>query len=224
MKTSQMKSVIEGLLFAVGAEGLDMKQLSEVLEMDRGPIEDCLRQMQAEYKKEHRGLQIVELAGQYQLTTRPDHAEYFKRLAFTPSSSTLSQAALETLAIVAYKQPITRIEIEEIRGVKTDRALHTLAVKELVKEVGRAEAVGRPILYGTTAQFLDYLGLNSLKDLPDFEQFEFDESVLEEDLFFDRFGGESNTQITMEELSEQDRSETDEAESAVYPESENRTF
>ncbi len=119
----QMKSIIEGLLFASGDEGLDAKQLAEVMELDLYLIRDLLKDMRTEFKRKGRGVQIVEVAGAYQLTTLAEHAPYFERLAYTPSRSSLSQAALETLSIVAYKQPITRVEIEEIRGVKCDRAL-----------------------------------------------------------------------------------------------------
>ena len=101
------------------------------------------------------------------MTTNPDHAAYFERMAYSPTRSSLSQAALETLSIVAYRQPITRVEIEEIRGVKCDRALQSLVSKDLIEEVGRAEQIGRPILYGTTKSFLDYFGLAGLDALPE---------------------------------------------------------
>ncbi|CAM3569752.1 SMC-Scp complex subunit ScpB [Marinicrinis lubricantis] len=166
MDQAQMKSVIEGLLFAVGDEGLEAKQIAEVLEVDPALVVKLLQQMKEDYKAQQRGIQILEIAGAYELTTLPSHAVYFQRLAHTPTRGTLSQAALETLAIVAYRQPITRVDIEEIRGVKSDRAIHTLVAKELICEVARAEAIGRPILYGTTKQFLDYFGLNHIDELP----------------------------------------------------------
>ncbi|MGN7381205.1 Segregation and condensation protein B [Chlamydia abortus] len=171
MNTQQMKSAIEGLLFVAGDEGLDAKQLAEVLEQDVRQVTAVLEQMKEEFKSGQRGIQVVEMAGSYQLTTLPEHAPFFERLAYSPSRTSLSQAALETLAIVAYKQPITRVEIEEIRGVKSDRALNTLVAKELIEEVGRAEAIGRPILYGTTKQFLDYFGLKSIEQLPEMDHF-----------------------------------------------------
>jgi len=166
------KSIIEGLLFAAGDEGLDARELAEVLELDWRVVEELVEEMREEYDASNRGVRIVTVAGSYQLTTNPDHAPYFARLAQVPSRGTLSQAALETLAIIAYRQPITRVEIEEIRGVKSDRALQTLLAKELIQEAGRADAVGRPILYETTKQFLQYFGLSSLSDLPDAEQWE----------------------------------------------------
>ncbi|MOA12131.1 Segregation and condensation protein B [compost metagenome] len=147
--------------------------------------------MKNSFEREGRGLQIVQIAGNYQLTTLPQHAPYFEKLAYSPTRSSLSQAALETLSIVAYRQPITRIEVEEIRGVKSERAIHTLVNKDLIEEVGRAEAIGRPILYGTTKAFLDYFALASLKDLPDLADFESSEQLEEE------------TQLLFQKLEEQ---------------------
>jgi segregation and condensation protein B len=182
-----MKSVIEGLLFASGDEGLDAKQLAEVLEMDPLLASDLVLELKADLLRAGRGIQIVEVAGAYQLTTLAEHAPYFERLAYSPSRSSLSQAALETLSIIAYKQPITRVEIEEIRGVKSDRALHTLGGKGLIEETGRAEAVGRPILYGTTKQFLDYFGLSSLRELPESSSLQGDFDLEEETkMLFDK--------------------------------------
>ena len=135
-----------------------------------------------------RGLTIVQLAGTYQLVTKKENAAYLKRLVDSPSTTALSQAALETLAIIAYKQPITRAEIEEIRGVKTERPLQTLTAKALIKEVGRAEGTGRAYLYGTTKEFLDYFGLRSLEELPPLPEKVNEEFVqAEADLFFERF-------------------------------------
>lgn len=199
MDSGQMKSVIEGLLFVAGDEGLDAKQLAEVLEQDAAFVTDLVLDLQSELKRQGRGIQIVELAGTYQLSTVPEHAPFFERLAYSPSRTSLSQAALETLAIVAYRQPITRIEIEEIRGVKADRALQTLVAKDLIQEVDRADAPGRPILYGTTKSFLDYFGLGSLTDLPETSLFENDDNLEEETrLLFEKLEGE---QITFEDVS-----------------------
>jgi len=192
-----MKSIIEGLLFVAGDEGLDVPQVAEVLEQEPDLVREALYDLQADLQRGGRGIQIVELGGTFQFATLPAHAPYFERLAYSPSRSTLSQAALETLAIIAYKQPITRIEIEEIRGVKSDRAIQSLSSKELIAEVGRAEAVGRPILYGTTKQFLDYFGLRSLKDLPDMESFSSGKQLEEETrLLFEKLDG----QLTMDDL------------------------
>lgn len=196
----QMKSIIEGLLFASGDEGLDAKQLAEVLELDVHLVHDLVREMKTDFKRKGRGIQIVEVAGAYQLTTLAEHAPYFERLAYSPSRSSLSQAALETLSIIAYKQPITRVEIEEIRGVKCDRALQTLTAKDLIEEVGRAEAVGRPILYGTSKQFLEYFGLSSIQELPDSTSIQGTFDLEEETrMLFDRLGDDQK-QITFEDM------------------------
>lgn len=193
-----MQAAIEALLFIAGDEGLDAKQIAAVLEADKDEVSRTLQQMKRQFDETGRGLQIVELAGTWQLTTRPEHAVYFQRLAYSPARGTLSQAALETLAIIAYRQPVTRIDIEEIRGVKTDRAIHTLVAKGLVKPVGRADAIGRPILYGTTDEFLDYFGLRSLDDLPDTDQFENAENLEQEThLLFEKLGDQ---QLTIDEL------------------------
>lgn len=167
MDYSKLKSILEGLLFVAGEEGLSAKAIAEVVEMDVDVVRDVLRDLQSDFVRDERGIRIAEVAGGFRLTTAPDHAPYFEKLAYSPARSSLSQAALETLSIIAYRQPITRIEIEEIRGVKADRALHTLLTKDLIEEVGRAEALGRPILYGTTKTFLDYFGLASIDQLPD---------------------------------------------------------
>ncbi len=167
---SEWKSIIEGLLFAAGDEGLDVRELADCLELDWRVVEEAVEALKDEYVRDRRGFRISKVAGSYQLTTNPEHAPYFAKLAQTPSRGSLSQAALETLAIVAYRQPITRVEIDEIRGVKSDRALQTLVAKELIHEAGRSDAVGRPILYTTTKQFLHYFGLSGISDLPDADQ------------------------------------------------------
>lgn len=195
MDFPKLKSIIEGLLFLSGEEGLTVKQLTEITEQPGDLIADALGEMKRDCEQEHRGIQIVQIAGSYKLATLAEHAPFFERLAYSPSRSSLSQAALETLAIVAYRQPITRVEIEEIRGVKAERAIQTLTNKGLIEEVGRAEAIGRPILYGTTKSFLDYFGLATIKDLPEPSQFEGDVDSLEEEtqLLFDKLDGQQLT-------------------------------
>lgn len=203
MDFQQMKSVIEGLLFVAGDEGLDTKQLAEVLELSTDVVRNLIGDLQGDLRNSKRGLQIVELAGTYQLTTLPAHAPYFERLAYSPSRSSLSQAALETLAIVAYKQPITRVEIEEIRGVKAERALHTLVAKDLIKEVDRADAPGRPILYGTTKPFLDYFALGTIEELPESSLFQNDDNLEEETrLLFSKLDNGERHQISFDDVTE----------------------
>lgn len=189
MEIIKWNSIVESLLFTAGDEGLSLKQIAEVIEEEEHLVKDIIENLKMEYERDpQRGVTIVQLAGTYQLVTKKENAIYLKRLIDSPSTATLSQAALETLAIIAYKQPITRAEIEEIRGVKTERPLHTLISKMLIKEVGRAEGTGRAYLYGTTNEFLDYFGLRSIKELPPLPDKVNEEFVQEEaDLFFERF-------------------------------------
>jgi segregation and condensation protein B len=198
LEFQHLKSATEGLLFVTGDEGLSIKQLAEVFEIDTHMAREIIKQLQTDFSEQQRGIQCVEIAGRFQLTTIAEHAPYFEKLAFSPTRSSLSQAALETLAIIAYRQPITRVEIEEIRGVKSERSLHTLTVKDLIEEVGRADAVGRPILYGTTKPFLAYFGLRSIKELPDAGLFQ-GEFELEEEtkMLFDRF---ESKQMSMQDF------------------------
>ncbi|PKG24174.1 SMC-Scp complex subunit ScpB [Niallia nealsonii] len=188
MKASKWKGIMESLLFAAGDEGLTLKQITHVLSIEQKEAEEIIDQLKKEYENKERGITIIEIAGTFQLGTKKEHSSYLKKLVESPHASTLSQAALETLAIIAYKQPITRAEIEEIRGVKTERPLHTLAAKALIREVGRAEGAGRAILYGTTKEFLDHFGLKDLKELPPLAEKEEDLFNQEEaDLFFETF-------------------------------------
>ncbi|SEM86716.1 segregation and condensation protein B [Mesobacillus persicus] len=183
------KGILESVLFAAGDEGLSLKQIASVLEVDEIKAQEIVDAMQHEYENaENRGIMLVQIAGVFQLVTKKEHADYLKRLVESPGTANLSQAALETLAIIAYKQPITRVEIEEIRGVKTERPLQTLASRALIKEVGRAEGAGRAYLYGTTKEFLDYFGLKNIAELPPLpEQMEDEEVQDEADLFFEKF-------------------------------------
>ncbi|WP_026560261.1 SMC-Scp complex subunit ScpB [Bacillus sp. J37] len=180
-------SIVEALLFASGDEGLSLKQLTMVLEVEEQEVVDIMKELAESYKKKDRGIELVEVAGQFQLTTKKEHAMYLKKLVESPGNGSLSQAALETLAIVAYKQPITRAEIEEIRGVKTERPIQTLVTKILIKEVGRAEGTGRAILYGTTKEFLEYFGLKSINELPPLPEKDNEFEQEEADLFFEKF-------------------------------------
>lgn len=189
MEIINWSSILESLLFTAGDEGLPLKQIADVIEVEVHLVKEMIEKLQREYEQDpNRGVTIVQLAGTYQLVTKKENAVYLKRLVDSPNTATLSQAALETLAIIAYKQPITRAEIEEIRGVKTERPLQTLTSKALIKEVGRAEGTGRAYLYGTTKEFLDYFGLRSIEELPPLPEKVNEEYVqAEADLFFERF-------------------------------------
>lgn len=165
------KAIIEGLLFVVGEEGLTLDQLQEILEISIEEVKEQLSLLKESYEEEERGIRINFLGNTFKLTTKKEHKMYYQRLIENPATNVLSQAALETLAIVAYNEPITRIEVDEVRGVSSAQMMRKLVAKGLIKEVGRSEAIGRPILYKTTSEFLDYFGLATLDDLPKFEDF-----------------------------------------------------
>jgi segregation and condensation protein B len=198
MNYSTLKSVLEGLLFVSGDEGISIKTAADVVEMDIEVVKDVMKDLQKELAKKGRGIRILEVAGGFRLTTVLEHAPYFEKLAYSPTRAALSQAALETLSIVAYRQPITRVEIEEIRGVKSDRPLYTLVNKDLIEEKGRADAIGRPILYGTTKSFLDYFGLPGISSLPEPSVADGDDELEERTkLLFERIEGR---QLSMEDM------------------------
>lgn len=158
--------VLEGLLFAVGDEGVSLIQLTGVLEIGTYEIEVLIGELRERYDGEAYGLAISEMAGVYKMVTKKDHAEYFKRLLESPHQKGLSPAALEVLAIIAYKQPITRGELEAIRGVSNDSVMKKLLMFELVEEAGRAKTPGRPMRFRTTDAFLDYFGIKTIEELP----------------------------------------------------------
>ncbi len=198
--SKEMKAVIEGLLFASGEEGLSLKEMADVTGLSKYELEQLLFDLRIDYKEQQRGIQIVKVAQVYQMTTLPEHAPYFEKLAQAPARSRLSRAQLETLAIIAYRQPITRIEIEEIRGVKSERILHVLSRKGLIRETGRAEGAGRPILYGTSKEFLEYFGLNHIDELPPTESiFNWQEWEQERQDLFKRLGVESELEANSKE-------------------------
>ena len=163
------EGILEGLLFVVGDDGLTLKQISELLEEDIDTCKEILLSLKQAYEADNRGIRISYLGDAFKLTTKKEHKDYYQKLIVNPNTNTLSQAALETLAIIAYNQPITRIEIDELRGVNNTWLLRKLVAKGLIKEVGKSTMPGRPNLYGTTSDFLDYFGLSTIKDLPKIE-------------------------------------------------------
>ncbi|EPZ48899.1 SMC-Scp complex subunit ScpB [Alicyclobacillus acidoterrestris] len=162
----QRLSAVEAILFASGSDGLETGDIAHILECSKEEARLLCEQLRSVLEERGAGIMLQEVADTWQLTTRPEYAPYLKRMAQAPMQSSLSAAALEVLAIVSYKQPITRAEIDEIRGVQSDRALATLVHRQLIREVGRQDAPGRPILFGTTDQFLRHFGLKSLAELP----------------------------------------------------------
>lgn len=160
------KAILEGLLFVVGEDGLTLDQIKEVLDIDEETSHDLIMELKRDYEDESRGLRIDFLGNRFKMTTKFEHKEYYQKLIENPETNTLSQAALETLAIIAYNEPITRIQVDAIRGVGSTSIIRKLVAKGFIKESGRSELPGRPILYETTNEFLDYFGLSSVKDLP----------------------------------------------------------
>ena len=163
------EGILEGLLFVVGDDGLTLKQISELLEENIDTCKEILLSLKQAYEADNRGIRTSYLGDAFKLTTKKEHKNYYQKLIVNPNTNTLSQAALETLAIIAYNQPITRIEIDELRGVNNTWLLRKLVAKGLIKEVGKSTMPGRPNLYGTTSDFLDYFGLSTIKDLPKIE-------------------------------------------------------
>jgi len=176
--------VLEGLLFAVGDEGISLEQIMYVLEIDEPTAKGLLLDLSERYGLISSGIHVIEVAGVFKMTTKKDHAPYLKRLIQNPNQKGLSNAALEVLAIVAYRQPITRHEIEKIRGASSDNVLRKLLTFSLLEEAGRLDGPGRPILFKTTDDFLDYFGIKTLEELPDLptimEDFDFESEI---DLF-----------------------------------------
>lgn len=165
MEIKQVEAVVEAILFAMG-ESVEVERIAAALEHDVDTVRNIIRNMMIRYEEDDRGIQIIELDGSFQLCTKTDMYEYLVKIAHVPKKHVLTDVLLETLSIVAYKQPITRIEIEKIRGVKCDHAVNKLIEYCLIQEVGRLDAPGRPILLGTTEEFLRYFGIDSLDSLP----------------------------------------------------------
>ncbi len=173
-----LRGILEALLLVSG-EPLSIETLSSICEVPRGEVREALEKLQLEYVREERGFQLREIAGGYRLHTHPAYAEYVERLALRGRRTRLTRAAIETLAIVAYLQPITRAQIANLRGVQGESLVKTLEELGLVKESGKESAPGGPALYGTTDLFLEHFGLRTLDELPPLEDFEPDEDTVE---------------------------------------------
>ena len=163
------KAIIEGLLFVSGEDGLSLEEISNIIEIDKDEIGKYIKELFNDYNNDERGMNIEFLGNKFKLTTKPEHKEFYKKLINDDESSILSQSCLETLAIIAYNGPITRIDIEEIRGVNSSYLIRKLLLKGLIEEVGKAETAGRPRMYNITSKFLDYFGLGSTDELPKIE-------------------------------------------------------
>ncbi len=168
MDDREAKSIIEGLLFTFG-DPLESKEMARVLELPHKEVIRLLKEIKDELDFDRRGIRLVKFNDSYQLGTRPEHHQWIKSIVLERNTKALSNAALETLSIIAYRQPVTKAVIDHIRGVKSDRSIETLAMRRLVRETGRLDKPGKPILYGTTDEFLKYFGLESIDQLPPVE-------------------------------------------------------
>ncbi len=162
----QTKAVIEAILFTMG-EAVEVSKLADVLEMDVKAVKEILQTMEERYREEDRGIMLTWLEDSVQLCTKPQMYEHLIKIAKAPRKMTLTETVLETLSIIAYKQPVTRVEVERIRGVSCDHAINKLLEYDLICELGRLDAPGRPLLFGTTEQFLRCFGVSSIEDLPE---------------------------------------------------------
>ena len=169
MKLNELEAVVESLLFISG-EAVPISVLAQTIDMDKATTKAIVRCLSEKYAIEKRGLQIVEYENAYQMCTSPKCFEYIKNMYKSPKKQGLTQALLETLAIIAYKQPITKAQIEEIRGVNSDHSVNKLVEKKLVCEKGRLDTPGKPILFATTKEFLRYFGFTSVKELPPLDE------------------------------------------------------
>jgi len=182
------KAILEGLLFVVGEDGLTLSQIVDILNVSEEEAKSLVRDLRSDLENDDRGIRIDFLGNAFKFTTKKEHQDYYKRLVENPETNTLSQSALETLAIIAYNEPITRVEVDDIRGVSSGQMVRKLVAKGFLKEVGRSDLPGRPILYRTTSEFLDYFGLASIDDLPPFEKVEKEEQKEEEmDLYHSKY-------------------------------------
>ena len=194
MTIEEKKAIIEGLIFTSADEGITVKQLQDITELPKKEIDSFIEEIMIDCKKDSRGIMINQFENHFYFTTKTIHSEYHERRLNLPKTNKLSQAALETLAIIAYRQPITRIEIEDIRGVKSERPIQTLIRRALIEVAGRKDAIGRPSLFRTTKDFLLSFGLTSLQELPNI-QLDSETTLEETELFV-------KTMTTLNETSE----------------------
>lgn len=165
MEIKKLQGVIEAILFTMG-DSVELSRIAAAIEHDENTTRKLIHSMMDEYEKEERGVRIIELDNSFQMCTKQEAYEYLIKIAKQPKRYTLTDVALETLSIIAYKQPVTKLEIEKIRGVKSDHAVNKLVEYGLVEEVGRLDAPGRPLLFGTTEEFLRRFSVQSLEELP----------------------------------------------------------
>lgn len=174
MEKEKQEAIIEAVLFTMG-ESVDLKRLAELVEDTPVNTKNLIYEMKDKMDKENRGISIIELEDAFQMCTKADMYEYLIKIAKTSRKYVLSDTLLETLSIIAYKQPVTKLDIEKIRGVNCDHAVNRLVEFNLIKELGRLDAPGRPLLFGTTEQFLRSFGVKSLEELPELNPVQIEE-------------------------------------------------
>lgn len=164
-----MEAILESLLFVVGDEGLDYNEALNILEIAKVELDKVIESLKNQYSSDNRGIELVVLGNRLKLVTKKEFKSYIEKMITISDDGNLSESALETLAIIAYNQPVTRVMVDEIRGISSAHMIRKLVYKNLICEIGRSETAGRPILYGTTPLFLDYFGLQDIKQLPEVE-------------------------------------------------------
>ena len=174
MEQTKAEAVIEAVLFTMG-ESVEISRLAEVIETDVKTTKKILKKMAERYEEEDRGIVLTQFEDSVQLCTKAEMYEYLIKIAKTPRKMTLTDTVLETLSIIAYKQPVTRVEVERVRGVSCDHAINKLLEYDLITELGRLDAPGRPLLFGTTEQFLRCFGVKSLEELPELNPVQMEE-------------------------------------------------
>ena len=176
-----MEGILEGLLFVVGDEGLSLKDVMSILNLSEEDAKTLIYKLKMSYEQENRGIRLSYLGNSFKLTTKKEHSSYYEKLVQNEHNHSLSQAALEVLAIVAYNEPVTRSFVDDMRGVDSVYVMRKLLARGFIKESGKSDAPGRPLLYKTTDNFLDYFGLSSKDDLPPIDDIVSND--LEKDLF-----------------------------------------
>jgi segregation and condensation protein B len=186
MQVGKLEAIIEAILFTMG-DTVSLSSLAQVIEQDENVTRKIINRLKDKYEVEDRGIQIIEIDNTFQMCTKASMYDYIRKITHQPKKIVLSEILLETLSIIAYKQPITKVEIEQIRGVRSDHAVNKLVEYQLVCDVGRLDAPGRPLLFGTTEDFLRNFGMQSLKDLP---------TIKEEEM--ERFKTEAEAEVQLE--------------------------
>ena len=184
-----MLPALEGLLFICGDEGLSLKQITEILEIDSNEAKSLIQKLYNELDIPERGIKIEYLGGKFKLTTKKDNAKYFEKLAHSEQESKLSDSALQVLSIIAYNQPISRVQVDKIRGVSSAYIFRKLVLKNLIEDCGKSDEPGKPTLYKVTDHFLDYFGLGSIKELPEIKEVIIEDK--DDDLFKTKYNDEN---------------------------------